>query len=101
MNIQRRPLIAIGMTLIEDIAATIALLFLAAKDSGESFSVTSLLFLAIKGVAIGYIMYQVSVRLLTKRILQRTVAGSQEFLFLSAISWGFGSAALFENSSAV
>ncbi len=88
--------IAIGMTLIEDIAATIALLFLAAKDSGESFSVTSLLFLAIKGIAIGYIMYQISAKLLTKRILQRTVAGSQEFLFLSAISWGFGSAALFE-----
>ncbi len=88
--------IAIGMTLIEDIAATIALLFLSARDAGESFSILSLLLLAIKGIAVGYIMYQVSVRLLSKPSLQKTVANSQEFLFLSAISWGFGSAALFE-----
>lgn len=88
--------IAIGMTLIEDIAATIALLFLTSKDAGESFSVTSLLFLAIKGIVVGYLMYQVSSRILSRPKLQKTVAGSQEFLFLSAISWGFGSAVLFE-----
>lgn len=88
--------IAIGMTLVEDIAATVALLFLAAKDNGESLSIMSLIFLAIKGVAIGYLMYQVSIKLLTKPVLQKTVANSQEFLFLSAISWGFGSAVLFD-----
>jgi Kef-type K+ transport system membrane component KefB/Trk K+ transport system NAD-binding subunit len=88
--------IAIGMTLIEDIAATVALLFITSKDAGESFSVVSLFFLAMKGLVAGYLMYQISSKLLSTPRMQKLVANSQEFLFLSAISWGFGSAALFE-----
>ena len=89
--------IAIGMTLIEDIAATVALLFITSRDASESsFSITSLFYLAIKGLVAGYLMYQVSSKLLSTRRMQKLVANSQEFLFLSAISWGFGSAALFE-----
>jgi len=88
--------IAIGMTLVEDIAATVALLMLTAREDGSTFSVTALLYLAFKGLLIGYIMYQVSQRVLNLPSLQKTIADSQEFLFLSAISWGFGSAVLFE-----
>jgi Kef-type K+ transport system membrane component KefB/Trk K+ transport system NAD-binding subunit len=86
--------IAIGMTLIEDIAATVALLFLTAKGENKAFAIGTLIFLISKGLIVGFTMYQVSSKVLPK--LQKTVADSQEFLFLSAISWGFGSAALFE-----
>lgn len=86
--------IAIGMTLVEDIIATLALLFLTAKSAGSDFSFSSAGYLALKGLGIGYVLYLVSAHILPR--MQRIIAGSQEFLFLFAISWGFGTAVLFE-----
>jgi Kef-type K+ transport system membrane component KefB len=86
--------IAIGMSLVEDVAVTIALLIIASRGSQGSWALGPLLLLAFKGALIGVPMYWISTRLLPK--LQTMVAGSQEFLFLLAMAWGFGSATLFE-----
>lgn len=86
--------IAIGMTLVEDITITLALLVIASRGSQESWEFSSLLILAFKGALIGIPMYYISTRILPK--LQSMVASSQELLFLFAMAWGFGSATLFE-----
>lgn len=86
--------IAIGILLLQDLLATIALLVVAARGSGEAFSTIELLRLTGKGLLI-----IVPLMLIGRLILPRfhnLIAGSQEFLFLFAIGWGFGSAALFE-----
>lgn len=88
--------IAIGMTLVEDIAAAVVILLLIARDEGGGFAVGALLFLAFKGLLVGLVIYQISQRVLTLPRMQKTIAGSSEFLFLSAISWGFGIAVLFD-----
>jgi len=88
--------IAIGMTLVEDIAAAVVILLLIARDEAGGFALGALIFLAFKGLLAGLIIYQFSQKVLILPSLQKTVANSQEFLFLSAISWGFGIAVLFE-----
>ena len=80
----------------EDIAAAVVILLLTSRDADTGFALGSLLALAFKGVLAGLIIYQISQRVLTMPSLQRAIAGSHEFLCLSAISWGFGIAVLFE-----
>ncbi len=86
--------IAIGMSLVEDVTVTVALLIIASRGSQGDWEIGPLLLLALKGALVGVPMYYISTRLLPK--LQNMVAGSQEFLFLFAMAWGFGSATLFE-----
>lgn len=86
--------ITIGILLIQDVLASIVLIFVAAR-SGGSFSLTTLLTLAGKGVLIMLPMFLVSYLVLPK--LSKLIANSQEFLFLFALGWGFGAAALFEH----
>jgi Trk K+ transport system NAD-binding subunit len=50
--------------------------------------------LAIKGTLIGVAFYWVSSRVLPR--LHKLISESQEFLFLFAIAWGLGAAALFQ-----
>ena len=85
--------IAIGILLIQDVLATIALLFVTSRSSG-GFSAGQLLYLAIKGSIIVTPLFIIGNKVIPK--LQKLIAGSQEFLFLFAIGWGFGTAALFE-----
>jgi Kef-type K+ transport system membrane component KefB/voltage-gated potassium channel Kch len=87
--------IAIGVILLDDIVATLALLFIAAgKDQTVGLSELGLLF--GKGLLlIGFLV--LSARWLLPRIT-RTIASNQESLFLFAIAWGFGIASLFEYS---
>ena len=89
--------IAIGVILVEDIVATFALLFVAtgAKEGG-GFQPDEAAFLIAKGIALLGFLYFCSRRILPK--VSRFMAESQEMLFLFAISWGFGVAALFETS---
>ena len=87
--------VAIGVILVEDIVATLALLFIAAgKDGGMDPSQFGFLF--AKGMLLMTALILCSTRILPK--VSRYMASSQELLFLFAISWGFGIATLFEKA---
>lgn len=83
--------LTIGASLVEDIIAAIALIFVASADNGQ-WSIGPIFSLALKGVVIGSGMYVVTRHLLPKA--QKLIASDQELLFLCAIAWGLGSAAL-------
>jgi Kef-type K+ transport system membrane component KefB len=84
--------ISIGILLIQDIIATIALLLVTATMNGGELTSAFLVLLA-KMVLIGGLLYLISTFFLTK--LTHIFAQSQEFLFLFSIGWGIGIAALF------
>ena len=85
--------IAIGIVLLDDIVATLALLFVAAgKDSGIGLS--RLGALALQGALLGAFLVIMSKVLLPR--IARFMASSQEMLFMFAVGWGFGVASLFE-----
>lgn len=85
--------IAIGIILIDDIVATLALLFVAAgKDS--SFGAGEVLGLMIKGAFLIALLMFFSRNILPR--VGKVMASTQELLFLFAIAWGFGVASLFE-----
>ncbi len=85
--------IAIGILLAQDIIATLSLIFIAAS-SDDGFSPSSLLWLGVKGVVITAPLFLISLHLLPR--MRKLIAGSQEFLFLFAIAWGFGAATLYK-----
>lgn len=85
--------IATGLLLIQDLLAIGALVFATSSGSG-SFSPNELVWLVIKGTLIATPVFIIGASVLPR--LNKLVAGSQEFLFLFAIGWGFGIAALFE-----
>jgi Kef-type K+ transport system membrane component KefB len=84
--------ICIGILLVEDIAATIALLVLSANQQG-GITPFDLGMLGVKGVLLAGALTLVSTKVLPK--LSRFTASSQELLFLFAIAWGFGIASIF------
>ncbi len=84
--------LTIGSSLVEDIFAAFALLLVASAANGNWFSFGSLVSLTFKGALIGFGMY-----FITRHVLpgvQKLIASDQELLFLFAIAWGLGSAAL-------
>lgn len=85
--------ISIGILLIEDIIATFALIFVNAQSDGQ-FSASTLLILAVKGIALVVPLFFFSYKILP--FFNKLIAGSQELLFLFAIGWGFGIAAIFQ-----
>lgn len=85
--------IAVGFLLVQDIIATISLLFVTASSSG-GLQVSDLMMLASKGAILGGSLWIVSLILLPQ--LTRFIAGSQEFLFLFSIAWGLGIGAVFK-----
>lgn len=84
--------IAIGVILIDDLIATVALLFVAAGQNG--FGITELGILLIKGIILALVLIFVSIRVLPK--VTHHLAKNQELLFLFTIAWGFGIASLFQ-----
>lgn len=82
--------IAIGIILLEDVVATLALLFITAGGIGLDKVGT----LAVQGVLLAIFLIVMSNFLLPR--LTRFIASSQEMLFLFAIGWGFGVASLFQ-----
>lgn len=85
--------VAIGVILVEDIIATLALLFIVA-GKGDGIDVGHLIPLLLKGVLLIGFLVICSKYVLPK--VSRYMASTQELLFLFAIGWGFGVAALFE-----
>lgn len=85
--------ITIGILLFQDAVAATALMLVASAGEHQTISIVPLAWLMLKALGLGALMYFVSTALLTR--WQKLIAGSQEFLFLAAIGWGFGSAALF------
>lgn len=83
--------IAVGILLVEDIAATIALLYVATSNSGATVANLTELALRGLGLASGLI---VAGRFIMPH-LSKLFAQSQELLYLFALSWGFGVASLF------
>lgn len=83
--------LTIGASLVEDIIAAIALIFVASAHDGQ-WTMGPVISLAFKGALIGLGMYVVTRHLLPKA--QKLIASDQELLFLCAIAWGLGSAAL-------
>jgi Kef-type K+ transport system membrane component KefB len=87
--------IAIGVIVVDDIIATLALLFVVAgKDGALNPSQVAILF--AKGALLVAFLAICNRKILPR--LSRYMASSQELLFLFAISWGFGVATLFEVS---
>lgn len=86
--------IAIGVILVDDIFATLALVVIAAIGQGGGLSITELLVLVAKGVGLGLGLGFMAVKVLPK--LTKQFANSQELLFLFTVAWGFGIATLFD-----
>ena len=84
--------IAIGVILLDDIVATFALLFVAASSSGEVLGPFEIGMLMLKGVAVIGVLALVAIKVLPRVV--KSVAKSQELLFLFALAWGFGVASL-------
>lgn len=84
--------IAIGVLLIEDIAATVTLVILAAAKNGGGSE--ELFALAGKGILLAGMMTFVGWYVMSR--LAKFFAGNQEFLFTFAIAWAFSIAAVFE-----
>lgn len=86
--------IAIGVILVDDIVATLALVLVAAIGSTGGLAVDEVGLLIAKGVGLGALLVLCAAKLLP--LLARTFAGSQELLFLFTVAWGFGVASVFD-----
>ncbi len=84
--------IAIGVIILDDVVATLAMVMLAALSSGD-LSVSQLGLMALKAFGLGLLLFVASAKLIP--LASKWFAKSQEFLFLFAIAWGFGVASLF------
>jgi Kef-type K+ transport system membrane component KefB len=85
--------IAISVSLVQDIIAIALVVLTSAATNHQTLAFGSLFGLVVKAGIVGWVIYTISYRLLPH--FQKLIAGSQEFLFLFAIAWGLGSAALF------
>lgn len=84
--------IAIGILLVEDIAATLALLFLSSSSTDANTSNDMILLLA-KGVLLASGLIFVGGYILPR--LSSLFAKSQELLYIFALAWAFGVASTF------
>lgn len=84
--------ISIGVLLLQDVVATVVLIFAATASQNYS-GVATFLLLAFKALILILSISMVSLYVLP--YLSEQFAKSQEFLFIFAIAWGFGIASLF------
>jgi len=84
--------IATGFLLVQDILATFALLFVSANGNG-GLNTEDLIELGVSAVMLASGLY-IIVRYMLP-ILNKTIASSQELLFLFSIAWGLGIGAVF------
>lgn len=84
--------ITIGVLIIQDIVASLALVIASAGSSG-SFSFDQFTWLFVKGVLL--VCSAILVTQLIIKPLNNFLSRSQELLFLFALAWGFGTATIF------
>ena len=84
--------ISIGFLLVQDLIAILILLFVSSFSNGAEFGST-LAFTFLKVIGIFVVLIPVSIFILPR--LSNFFARSQEVLFVFALSWGLGIAALF------
>ena len=85
--------IAVSVSLVQDIIAIALVVVTSSTSAGHSLAFGSLVSLVFKAAVVGWLIYIVSYKVLPH--FAKIIAGNQEFLFLFAIAWGLGSAALF------
>ena len=86
--------LAVGVIVIDDIVATLALLLVATIGGSGSFEISDVGWLMIKGASATALLYLVGAFIMPR--VSKFFAQSQELLFLFAIAWGLGVASLFD-----
>ena len=88
---------SIGILLVQDLAATLALIAVTALGASAAAGGLGVLFVSLflKGLGVIIVLYGIG-RFILPRVLA-SVATSQELLFVFAIAWGLGMASLFES----
>lgn len=86
--------ITIGILIVQDLLAAIALLFVTSQGHNHNVSISSLGWLALKGGLSALLLLLVGTKIIPR--FHKFISSNPEFLFLFAIGWGFGCAALFQ-----
>lgn len=84
--------IAIGVILVDDIVATLAIVAVTAASNGGLGAADVIPMLA-KAIGLGAVLFVAGAYVIPK--FSKALAKSQELLFIFAIAWGFGIASLF------
>jgi Kef-type K+ transport system membrane component KefB len=85
--------IAIGVIIVDDIVATLAMVVITAMSQG-SMEFHELGLLGLKAFGLGLLLFVAGAKIIPA--LSKQFAKSQEYLFLFAVAWGFGIASLFD-----
>ncbi|RJR27885.1 sodium:proton exchanger [candidate division WWE3 bacterium] len=89
--------IAVGFLLVQDLVATLILVIISSLNAVEGANLSVVLFnlfiLLLKGFAMLALLFLISSKILSK--LTGFIGRSQEFLFIGALAWGMGIAALY------
>ena len=85
--------IAIGVILVDDIVATLAMLVITAMSQGDGLSAQDIIWLTLKAFGLGLFLFIVGSKVVP--YFSKKLAESQEFLFIFAVAWGFGISTLF------
>ncbi|HUC78677.1 MAG TPA: cation:proton antiporter [Candidatus Saccharimonadales bacterium] len=86
--------ITIGILIVQDLLAAIALLFVTSQGHNQQVSISNLGWLAFKGIGITVLLLLIGTKIIPR--FHKFISSNSEFLFLFAIGWGFGIAALFQ-----
>ncbi len=85
--------IAIGVIIVDDIIATLAMVLITAMSQGGSLSPQEITWMALKALLIGFLLFVAGAKIIPH--FARKFAKNQELLFIFALAWGFGIANLF------
>lgn len=85
--------IAIGVIIVDDIVATLAMVVITALSQGDGLTPLDVGWLALKAFGLGFLLLVAGAKIIPR--ISKQFAKSQEYLFLFAIAWGFGVASLF------
>lgn len=84
--------IAIGVILVDDIVATLAIVAVTAASTG-GLGPADIFPMIAKAIGLGLLLFVAGAHVIPK--FSKSLAKSQELLFIFAVAWGFGIASLF------